>query len=137
MIAVDTSVWIDHLRDSQTQQVLALRDVILHNRDIVVVGDLVLAEILQGLASDREAAVVGAALSRFLIMSVVGEDIAVQAARNYRALRALGITIRRTIDVLIGTFCIESNISLLHADRDFDPMERHLGLAVFPVAPSP
>ncbi len=68
-----------------------------------------------------------AELHRFVIREMVGEQVAIQAAVNYRALRALGITVRKTIDLLIGTFCIENGLPLLHADRDFEPMERHSG----------
>jgi len=130
VIAVDTTVWVDHLRDVASPQVRTLRDIIINHRTLIVVGDLILSEVLQGLGSDRQAARVEAALRRFEVMPMVGTDIAVKSAANYRALRTLGITVRRTIDMLIGTFCIERGLPLLHADRDFDPMERHLGLVV-------
>jgi predicted nucleic acid-binding protein len=133
VIAVDTSVWIDHLNDARTPQVAKLRDMINNHRDIIVVGDLVLSEVLQGLSSDREAALVEAELARFAIRSMVGGDIAIQSAANYRMLRERGVTVRKTIDVLIGTFCIENGLPLLHSDRDFDHMEQHLGLDVVPI----
>jgi predicted nucleic acid-binding protein len=130
VIAVDTTVWIDHLRDTRTPQVQILRDIIATHRALLVVGDLVITEVLQGLTSARDARTVEAALRRFEIMPMVGPDIAVQSAANYRALRVRGITVRKTIDMLIGTFCIARGIPLLHSDRDFDPLEEHLGLRV-------
>jgi predicted nucleic acid-binding protein len=130
VIAVDTSVWIDHLNNVRTAHVERLRVLIDDDNETIVVGDLVLCEVLQGLASEREAATVARVLRQFDVQRMGGEDIAIQAAANYRTLRALGITVRRTIDMLIGTFCIENGMPLLHADRDFGHMERHLGLAI-------
>lgn len=95
-----------------------------------MIGDLVLTELLQGVASAGELRRLMAELRRFVIREMVGEQVAIQAAANYRALRALGITVRKTIDMLIGTFCIENGLPLLHADRDFEHMQRHLGLTV-------
>ncbi len=130
MIAVDTSVWVDHLKDVPTPQVIRLRDTIAHHRARLLVGDLVLCEVLQGLASEREAALVERALRRFAVEPMVSPVLAAQATANYRELRGRGITVRRTIDLLIGTFCIERGHALLHSDRDFDGMERFLGLSV-------
>jgi predicted nucleic acid-binding protein len=128
VILIDTSVWIDHLNDNRTDEVDTLRRLV--GFAPLLVGDLILCEILQGLRSDREAAIVEQALRRFDIVSLVTPSLAVQAAANYRFLRAKGITIRKTIDLLIATFCIENNHALLHADRDFDPIRDHLGLQV-------
>lgn len=128
MILVDTSVWIDHLNNKQTHQVLALRGLV--GFAPLLVGDLILCEVLQGLRSEREAALVEQALNRFDSVSLVAPSLAVQAAANYRFLRGKGITIRKTIDLLIATFCIENRHALLHSDRDFDPIETHLGLQV-------
>ena len=128
MIVVDTSVWVDHLNDDRTGQVLTLRRLIGHQR--LLVGDLILCEVLQGLRSDREAAVVEQALRRFDVVPLVDPETAIRAASNYRLLRAKGVTVRKTIDMLIGTFCIMHSYALLHADRDFDPMQLHLGLRV-------
>ena len=130
MIVVDTTVWVDHLNDTMTPQVFRLRDIILNRLGKLLVGDLVLCEVLQGLSSDREAAVVEQALRRFVVVSVVTPELAAKSAANYRALRARGITVRKTIDLLIGTFCIEHDYALLHNARDYDHMERYLGLAV-------
>jgi len=126
MIVVDTSVWIDHLNDAETEQVEILHSLV--GRERILVGDIILCEVLQGLSSEREARRVGSALRRFEIASMLNADLAVQAAGNYRRLRARGITVRKTIDLIIGTFCIANDHELLHDDRDFDPMERHLGL---------
>jgi hypothetical protein len=93
-------------------------------------GDLIMCEILRGAPSDRDAIKIEALLRASEVVGMVDDDLAVDAARNYRALRARGITIRKTIDLLIGTFCISEGLPLLHRDRDFDAMEQHLGLQV-------
>ena len=126
MILVDSSVWIDHLRDTVTEQVSQLRS--LMSGEELLVGDLVLCEVLQGLRSDAEANLVEEALHEFEVVPLVDAELAVKAAANYRFLRGLGFTVRRTIDLLIATFCIERGHSLLHGDRDFTPMQRFLGL---------
>ena len=126
MILVDSSVWIDHLNDTATQAVRQLRELIPGWP--LLVGDLILCEVLQGLRSDREARLVERALRRFATVSLLDPDLAVKAATNYRSLRAKGITIRKTVDLIIGTFCIERGHVLLHDDRDFEPMVRFLGL---------
>ena len=130
MIVVDTTVWVDHLNDTMTPQVSRLRDIILSRVAIIVVGDVVLCEVLQGLSSDREAALVERALRRFRVVPMVTPELASKSAAGYRALRTRGITVRKTIDLLIGTFCIKHDHLLLHNDRDYDHMERYLGLSV-------
>ena len=94
----------------------------------LLVGDLILCEILQGLRSEREARLVERGLRRFEMVSLLDPDLAIKAAANYRFLRSRGSTIRKTIDLVIGTFCIEHRHLLLHDDRDFEPMVRFLGL---------
>jgi predicted nucleic acid-binding protein len=126
VILVDSSVWIDHLNASATQAVHRLRELIPLRP--LLVGDLILCEVLQGLRSEREARLVERALRRFAIVSLLDPDLAVKAAANYRSLRAKGITIGKTVDLIIGTFCIERGHVLLHDDRDFEPMVRLLGL---------
>ncbi len=111
MIAVDSTVWIDHLRDTPTAQIDYLRDVIRSRTTLLIAGDLVLCEVLQGLANERQARQVEAALRGFTVEPMVGAGIATQAAANYRTPRGLGITARRTIDMLIGTYCIEAGHS--------------------------
>jgi len=128
MIVVDSSVWIDHLNDVATPEVETLRGLV--GLEPILMGDLILCEVLQGLRTDREAAQVERALRRFEVASMLDADLAVRAAQFYRLLRGKGITIRKTIDLIIATFCIERGHALLHADRDFDPFERHLGLGV-------
>ena len=126
MIVVDTTVWIDFLNGRDVSHVRRLR-ALLGTREIVV-GDLMLCEVLQGLESERAARAVEALLRRFEIVPMAGDAIAAAAARNFRVLRARGVTIRKTMDLLIGTWCIEHRLPLLHNDRDFRPMARHLGL---------
>ena len=131
MIVVDTSVWIDFLNGRITSQVGRL-DAVLGTEEIIV-GDLMLCVVLQGLDSERAARAVEALLRRFEIVSMGGEAIAVAAAANFRSLRRRGITVRKTIDLLIGTWCIENHRPLLHNDSDFQPMARHLGLIEAPL----
>uniref|UniRef100_Q07NJ4 Ribonuclease VapC n=1 Tax=Rhodopseudomonas palustris (strain BisA53) TaxID=316055 RepID=Q07NJ4_RHOP5 len=130
-MVVDSSVWIDFLNGRKAAHVERLREAL--GVDEVIVGDLMLCEVLQGLGSERDAKQVEALLRRFEIVPMAGEAIAVSAARNFRALRRRGITIRKTIDLLIGTWCIENRMALLHNDGDFRPMARHLGLTEVPV----
>jgi predicted nucleic acid-binding protein len=126
MILVDSSVWIAHLRGTTTPATTKLRAAAA--REPLLVGDLILLEILQGARNDAHAARIERALREYAIVSLLDDRLAAQAARNYRRLRDLGITIRKTADIIIGTFCIEHRHSLLHEDRDFEPMEKHLGL---------
>ncbi len=128
MIVVDSSVWIDHLSDDETRPVSLLRRLIRNDEGPILVGDLILCEVLQGLRNERESRIVETALRQFQIVEILNTEIAVKAAANYRLLRDKGVTIRRTIDMIIGTYCIERGLALLHDDRDFDPMARHLGL---------
>jgi predicted nucleic acid-binding protein len=132
VIVVDSSVWIDFLNGRNAPHVRRLRAVL--GVDEIIVGDLMLCEVLQGLDSEREAQEVEALLRRFEIMPMAGDTVAVAAAHNFRALRRRGITIRKTIDLLIGTWCIANRTPLLHNDGDFRPMARHLGLIEVPVA---
>ena len=126
MIVVDSSVWIDFLNGIRSPQVAYLFDRL--GEEPVLVGDLILLEVLQGVASEREAARVEAALRRFDVEPMLDPDLAVVAAAHYRTLRRLGVTIGKTIDLVIGTFCITRGHALLTADRDFLPMAKHLGL---------
>jgi hypothetical protein len=125
VILVDSSVWIDHLRGSLTESVITLRS-LLHG-ELLLVGDLVLCEVMQGLRAN-EVSRVERALRRLEMVSLCDPELAIEAAANYRFLRSQGITVRSTIDLIIATFCIERGHALLHSDRDFEPMERLLGL---------
>lgn len=126
MIVVDTSVWIALFRDQKTPEV-AKFDAIEKTSDIIM-GDIVLLEILQGEPSDRHAARLLKRLSIFNTVSMLSAELAVQAAMNFRLLRSKGFTVRKTPDLIIGTYCLEQDYALLHADRDFWPMADHLGL---------
>ena len=126
MILVDSSVWIDLLRGAGTEPVRRLRALI--GRQQLLVGDLILCEVLRGVRSEAQARIVEAALREFEFVSLADRDLAIKAAANYRLLRRRGVTIRTTIDLIIGTFCVERGHALLHSDRDFAPMERFLGL---------
>ena len=126
MILVDSSVWIDYFRGAETPQCERL-DALLGNQPLAI-GDLILAEVLQGFTSDQDFNQARRLLTSLVVIDVGGQEIAIQAAKNFRTLRALGVTVRKTIDTLIATRCIESGLSLLHADRDFEPFVIHLGL---------
>ncbi len=128
MIVVDSSVWIGNLRSSGTPAVRRLQSLVQDRPDEIVVGDLILLEVLQGARDEAHAARLETELSKFDVVSLSSRRLAVQAARNHRHLRALGVTVRRTIDLVIGTFCIDGGHALLHDDRDFMPMAAHLGL---------
>ncbi len=128
MILVDSSVWIDYFRSADTPQVALLDS--LFGRSPLVVGDLIAAEVLQGVRDEQEFKWVKKTLEAFDHIDLVGYDLAVKASENYRSLRAMGITIRKTIDTLVATRCIEDGLTLLHADRDFVPFSEHLGLKV-------
>jgi hypothetical protein len=126
MILVDSSVWVDYLRDLETPQTLRLEALL--ERETLAVGDLVLAEVLQGCTTERAFNAALALLSRLELVTIGGRAVAIEAALNFRKLRAKGITIRKTIDTLIATRCIRDGIPLLYSDRDFDPFVEHLGL---------
>jgi predicted nucleic acid-binding protein len=131
VIVVDSTVWIDLLNGRNAAHVRRLRALLGESE--IILGDLMLCEVLQGLEDERAAREVETLLRRFDIAPMAGEAIAVAAARNYRFLRGRGVTVRRTIDLLIGTWCIENRRALLHNDRDFHVMALHLGLAEVPV----
>ena len=126
MILVDSSVWIDYFNGTGTSEAEKL-DLLLGVEPLAI-GDLILTEVLQGFDKDRDFNNARNLLSSMTIVELGGRDIAVQAARNFRALRKLGVTVRKTIDTVIATRCIESGYDLLHSDRDFDPFIQHLGL---------
>ncbi len=126
MIVVDSSVWIAKLRgrqDAATAKLEAIED----TRQIIV-PEVVLLEVLQGAPSDAIAAEIDRELRAFQIVEIMSVRLARQAATNYRLLRRRGITVRGPFDMAIGTWCIENDATLLHNDRDFDPMVEHLGL---------
>jgi predicted nucleic acid-binding protein len=126
LILVDSSVWIDYFNGKRTVRTDWL-DSSLGNTAILM-GDLILTEVLQGFQSDEDFKVAKNLLLQLPFMAMGGRELALESAANYRALRKRGVTVRKTIDVMIGTFCIHHRILLLHDDRDFDPMVRFLGL---------
>ena len=126
MILVDSSVWVDYFRGLSTPQTERL-DALLDNEPVAI-GDLILTEVLQGFGTDKGFNQAKKLLTSLTVINLCGQDIAIQAAKNYRRLRALDVTIRKTIDTVIATRCIEGGYPLLHNDRDFDPFVVHLGL---------
>lgn len=126
MILVDSSVWIDYFRGTTTPHAEKL-DALLGNEPIAT-GDLILAEVLQGFVSDRDFNQAKKLMTSLVIVDLAGQNMAIQAAKNFRVLRSLGVTVRKTIDTVIATRCIESRLPLLYSDRDFDPFVEHLGL---------
>jgi predicted nucleic acid-binding protein len=134
LILVDSSVWIDQINDRDTIQTRVLRQWIIDEQDIGI-GDLMLVEVLQGATSDRKFAAAEAFLAKFTPVRIADHRTAVASASHYRALRAKGITVRKTIDCLIATRCIVDSLPLLYSDRDFDPFVTHLGL--MPAMPPP
>ena len=128
MILVDSSVWIAQLRGERTGATAKLHAAAA--REPLLVGDLILLEVLQGARDEDHAAGIERGLRQYILVPLLDTDLAPRAAWNYRKLRGLGITIRKTADLIIGTFCIEHGHALLHDDRDFVPMAEHLGLGV-------
>lgn len=128
MILVDSSVWIDYFNGAITPQTERLDSLL--GREPLAIGDLILTEVLQGFHDDRDFNGALKMLTSLTVVELGGEEIAIQAAQNFRALRKRGVTVRKTIDAVIATRCIESGHDLLHNDRDFDPFAKHLGLSV-------
>jgi len=128
MIVADTSVWIDYVKGIDASHTNILDHELIYNR--VVTGDIIIAEFLQGFKNDREYLIAKQIMDNLEYRDFLEKEIAIQAAHNYRKLRKQGITVKKTIDVIIATFCIENGLPLIHNDRDFDPMEEILGLIV-------
>jgi predicted nucleic acid-binding protein len=128
MTIVDSTVWIDFFGPSQSVQAELLARML--PGESLALTDLILCEVLQGVRDDAEFAELARMLAQFTIFNTGGAALSVASAENYRVLRAKGLTVRKTIDCLIATFCIRHGHVLLHRDRDFDPFEKHLGLRV-------
>ncbi len=128
MILVDSSVWIDYFKGTITAQTDIL-DGLLGQQPLAT-GDLILTEVLQGFANERDFNDARKMLTSLEVVELGGQEIAIQVARNFRALRKLGVAVRKTIHTVIATRCIESGYELLHDDQDFDPFVKHLGLRV-------
>jgi len=128
MIVVDSSVWIANLRGQTSRAVAKLQAI--DDPNAILVGDLILLEVLQGARSEAHAARIERAMRQFTIESMLDESLAVRAAAHYRLMREQGATVRKTVDLVIATFCVERGHILLHDDRDFDAMAAHLALRV-------
>jgi predicted nucleic acid-binding protein len=128
MVVVDAGVWIDFFNGTDTPQRQALRDLLTHGEATVVVPDLVLYEVLRGFRQERDYLQARRLMLSMAIEDTSGQALAEQAAQHYRSLRAVGITVRSAIDVLVATFCIARGYALLHRDRDFDAFEELRGL---------
>lgn len=126
MVLIDTSAWIEYFRDGEPG--IAAEVARCLDEERVIMGDLIYCEVMQGLRSSRQRREIGHLFSTLPSFEMVGFDIADKASANYRLLRAKGLTIRKTIDVIIGTFCAANGVRLVHHDRDFTLMARHIGL---------
>lgn len=126
MILPDSSVWIDYIRGTDSRQTGILDNALDDER--VVTGDLILLEILQGFKTEAGYRTAKKRFDALMIFEMLGKELAVKGAENFRFLRGKGITVRKTADVIIATFCIENGIPLLFSDKDFRPFVRHLGL---------
>ena len=128
MIFVDSSVWIDFFNGRRTRETDLLYDLL--GCEPILIGDIVLAEVLHGFREDRDFRVASELLHHLEIARVLDARLALKSARDLRSLRKRGITVGKTIDSIIATFCFDGGHDLLLAVRDFDPVEHHLGLAV-------
>jgi len=132
VLVADSSAWIAFYRASSSPIKVQIVDAIKNHT--ILVPDLVLVEVLRGIGSERSAKNIELEFNNYQTIEVVGKGLAVLAASNYRVLRSKGITVRGTVDLLIATWCIENDIPLLHADRDFSGFEQYLGLARWPIS---
>ena len=127
MILVDSSVWVDYFLGNDIPQVEIL-DRSLGVRDVGV-GDLVLTEVLQGFRNDKDYRIAKSIMDELTVVEMLGKELAIKSADNFRKLRKMGITIRKTADVIIATYCIEHKVPLLFSHKDFKPFVQHLHLA--------
>ncbi|CCU71937.1 MAG: PIN domain nuclease [Thalassolituus sp.] len=127
MIVVDSSVWIDYFSGTDNKQTDKLDNVL--GLKPVAIGDLILTEVLQGFRHDKDYKAARALFEDVTIFEMLGTDMALKSADNFRALRKKGVTVRKTADVIIASFCIERKLPLLFSDKDFKPFVKHLGLA--------
>ena len=126
MIVVDSSVWIDYFTGKNTPEADKLDDLL--GEVPIAVGDLVLAEVLQGFRTDKDFRKAKELLMSLSVLNMLDTNIAIQSAINFRTLRKKGVTVRKTIDTIIATYCIENKLPLLHSDKDFQPFHKHLKL---------
>jgi predicted nucleic acid-binding protein len=123
---VDSSVWVDYFNGTQSAETDYLDGLL--GIESIVIGDLVLIEVLQGFKHDRDYDIARELLTSFKVFTLGGQGIAIKSADNFRLLRKKGVTVRKTIDVLIATFCIERKFPLLHSDKDFEPFHKYMEL---------
>lgn len=128
MILVDTSVWIDYFNGAENWQTNRLNQIL--SEETVLMADIILAEILQGFDSDTDFKLAKKALDPLDCVHLGGKSLAIKAASNFRLLRSKGVTIRKTVDMLIGSWCIQHEVELLHNDKDFDQIATHLPLPI-------
>jgi len=128
MLVVDSTVWIDYFNGVENAQTNYLHQIA--DKTPILIGDLILAEVLQGFREDTDFEKARRALGKYIQIEMLNHELALQSARNYRMLRRKGVTVRKTIDSFIATYCIENEHDLLHNDSDFDGYEKHLGLKV-------
>ena len=128
MLIVDSTVWIDYFNGVENPQTDHLHQIA--DKTPILIGDLILAEVLQGFRNDADFEKARRAFGKYIQVEMVTPELALQSARNYRMLRSKGVNVRKTIDSLIATYCIENEHELLHNDSDFDGYEKHLGLRV-------
>jgi predicted nucleic acid-binding protein len=128
VVIVETSVWIDYFRDAVTAEVAWLESALANRR--LGTMDLSLCEVLQGIPAQAQFELVRDRMTKISVHNSGGEELAVASARNYRFLRSRGVTVRKTIDCIIASYCLERGLYLIHTDRDFDPFEKLLGLRV-------
>ena len=126
MIVVDSSVWIDYFTGNDTPEADHLDSLL--GQELIAIGDLVLAEVLQGFRTDQDFRKARDLLLSLHVVNMLDTTIALKSAANFRALRKMGLTVRKTVDSIIATYCIENRLPLLHSDKDFQPFHQHLGL---------
>jgi predicted nucleic acid-binding protein len=131
MILVDSSIWIDYFKGTISKETNWLDESI--GIEAIIMGDIILSEVLRGFQNEKDFKTAKKLLLEIPFMDMIGQELAIKSAVNYRTLRQKGITIRKTIDVMIGTFCIHNNIFLLHNDKDFVPLEKYLKLKVMKI----
>ena len=128
MIVADTSAWIDYVKGIEASHTNILDYELEHSR--IITGDIIITEFLQGFREEKDYETAKQMMESLEYRDFLGKENAIQAAQNYRKLRKIGVTVRKTIDVIIATFCIENGFELIHNDKDFEPMEEYLGLRV-------
>ena len=126
MIVVDSSVWIDYFTGNDSPEADHLDSLL--GQELIAIGDLVLTEVLQGFRADKDFREARDLLLSFHVVNMLDTTMALKSAANFRALRKMGLTVRKTVDSIIATYCIENRLPLLHSDKDFQPFHKHLNL---------